>query len=531
MSSEEIKENSSELKSEYKSRSDRIAKWFKDPYFVTLVAILVAAFTIRIYFMILTKNQAVWWDEGEYMLRVKHLVLGTPQSGFFVGRELFTPYFWATIYYFFKNEIAIRFVQVIISVITVSCTYFLGKEMYDKKIGLFAAAFMTFSWLHLFFTARLLTYLYAPLFYTLAIALFWKGYHSESKTKQKYLTLSFITITVGLGIYFTITLAAVTILLYLLFTEKLNFLKDKTLWKSFFISLPFLLLSFIPSYMVQGSFVPRLSQAATIVSTEVGAGLRSIVLYAEMMPRLMLLIWLIILIASLIVFVRMFLYFDFVIKKKENITEFRKDFYLFVAMLIPYAFYTWVAANAGGPSGATYDAYIMVLFPIMFVFMSRFLIMLSSFLGKFVKDKRLVLALLVIIFIIGAYNQVKFADSSIKGKLDSYYNFKPAGEWIKQNTAPTDKIYSAAVPELTYYSEREIISHGYTPNQTSFIDMINTVRPKYLVLTLWERSPDFIYNLPTSNALNMSVAQAFFINDGSGKQQPDVIIYEIKYSD
>ena len=90
-------------KKEIAERTAKIKGWFKDPYVIGFIAIIVVAFIIRMYYFFQTLDQAVWWDEGEYMLRVKHLVLNTPQSGFFQGRELFTPYFWALIYYLFNS--------------------------------------------------------------------------------------------------------------------------------------------------------------------------------------------------------------------------------------------------------------------------------------------------------------------------------------------------------------------------------------------------------------------------------------------
>jgi 4-amino-4-deoxy-L-arabinose transferase-like glycosyltransferase len=519
-------------KKEVAKRKEKIIGWLKDPYFLGLLGILLLAFIIRIYYFTKTLDQAVWWDEGEYMLRVKHLVLNTPQSGFFEGRELFTPYFWALIYYLFNSETAIRFVQVIISTLTVWATYYLGKEVYDKKIGLLASAFMTFFWLHLFFTDRLLTYLYAPLFYTLALGLFWAGYNKNYEKKDKYLLLFFVTVMLGVGIYYSIAFSALTVIIYLLFTERLNFVKNKRLWKGLLIALPLLLLSFIPSYIVQGSIIPRLSQVGEIESTQTGAGLAGLFTYVDMMPRLMLSVYLGILVISLYLFVRLILFFDIEIIKAKDMNDSKRDLFVFIGALVPFALYTWLSMTAGGDAGASYDAWIMPVFPALFCFMSRAVFDFTEFIKSFLKSdglKKMAIIIVALIVIWGFYQHYVFAGDTIENKIPSYYNLKPAGEWLKENTAKEDKIYSAAVPELTYYSEREIMNTENLKEgtQEAFIELLKENNINYMVLTLWERSPDLVYSLPQSGKLNMTITQVYFLD--KQMTNPDVIIYKINW--
>ena len=517
----------------------KIENWFKNPYNLALLGILVLAFAIRLYFFFVTKNQAVWWDEGEYMLRVNHLVFGSPQSGFFIGRELFTPYFWALVFLIFKSELAIRFVQVIISMFTVFSTYYLGKEVYDKKTGLLAALMISTFWLHLFFTARLLTYLYAPLFYTLVLALFWKGRYSDSPHKEKYLFLSFTTITIGLGIYYSVAFAAVALLIFLFLTEQFKFLVDKKLWKVFLLSLPFLLLSFIPSYLVQGHIIPRLGQIETISANEFGAGLAGLFTYTRMMPTLLLSVYLVILVASLFMLLRLGLYFDFIIKQKEGSATFNKDLYIFLGAFIPLGIYTWLSMVAGGAAGASYDAWILPVFPALFCFMSNFMFFTGDYLSGFVKSKKIVYALIIALVLFGSYSQLGFARANINGKVDSFYNLKPAGAWLLENSQPEDIVLSSAVPELTYYSQREIMS--FDTNQSKAVknmeelsEAVNRIRPAYFAWTLWERSPDWlnaeIHANPTNpqNILNLTLVQVFYM-DQNGQKVPDVLIYKINY--
>ncbi len=519
---------------------ERTINWLKNPYNLLLLAIIIFAIGVRLYFFFKTMNQAVWWDEGEYMLRVKHLVLDTPQSGFFVGREVFTPYFWALIYSIFKSEVAIRFTQVIFSSLAVLATYYLGKEVYDKKVGILSALFMSTFWLHLFFTTRLLTYLYAPLFYTLALALFWKARYTDTSKSNLYYFLSFLTIIIGLGVYYSIAFAAIVLFIFLVITEQYKFILDKKLWKPFLLSTPFLLLSFISSYLVQGSIIPRLSQISTSRVKETGAEFMvGLFIYVKMMPRLMLFLYLILMILSFFLLLRLIFYFDFVVKNRENVLEFKKDFYIFLAAFVPFAIFTWFSTQTGGPAGASYDAWILPVFPPLFCFMSRFLVYVGNKFKPIIKNKHLIFSLLVFVILMGAFAHLSFANASITAKADSFYNLKPAGEWIKENTMKGDVIIAGPVPELTYYTEREVISiddgikeGGHYIDGKVSVDLlqetINERRPPYLVLTLWEGGKQWLTEIPNSaERLNLSIAQIYFLDEA--KTQPDVIIYKITY--
>ena len=515
-------------------RISKYLNWFKNPYNFWLSVILIVAFAVRFYSFWITKNQGVWWDEGEYLLRMRHIVLGTPESGFSKARELFTPYFWGMIYYFFKSEIAIRFVQVLISTLTVFVTYFFAKETYGKKVGLISSVLMSFFWLHLFFTTRLLTYLYAPLFYTLALALFIKGHYSEdNKIRMKYLLWSFIIIVLGLGVYYSIGFAALTIGIYLLLTKRFRIFKDKILIKAALFSLPLLLVSFIPSYFIQGHIIPRLNQVAGITQSQTGAGLAGLFTYVKLMPNLLLGAYLIILFISLIYLFRTILTLDIVFKEDKDSPS-HKDLFVLISALVPFALYTWLSMVAGGGAGASYDAWILPVFPALFAFMARSINGINDYTREKIKDsfvKNIITIILLAIILFGAYNQYNYAKNAIIGKSDSYFNLRPAGEWIKENSQKDDVIISTAVPEMTYYTEREVITYTFNwgnGTKMEFLDLVKERKPKYLVLTVWEKSPDWAYELPGTKDLNLTLANTYSIIY-QGKKQPDVAIYTINY--
>ncbi len=44
------------------------------------VALLLVVGASRIYLVAVTADQPIWWDEAEYLVRAKHIALGSPES-------------------------------------------------------------------------------------------------------------------------------------------------------------------------------------------------------------------------------------------------------------------------------------------------------------------------------------------------------------------------------------------------------------------------------------------------------------------
>jgi hypothetical protein len=92
---------------------------------------------------------------------------------------------------------------------------------------------------------------------------------------------------------------------------------------------------------------------------------------------------------------------------------------------------------------------------------------------------------LIVIFL---YSSLPMADGIIKSKTSGYADLREAGVWLEANTDEGDKILSAAIPELTYYSQREII--GWADNRSGSLERVDDA--KFIVLTAWERHPEHV---------------------------------------
>src|SRR3989344_5842992 len=55
-----------------------VERWLRDKENRGIIAIMILAIVVRIYFFIQTSGQAMWWDEAEYMASAKHWAFGVP---------------------------------------------------------------------------------------------------------------------------------------------------------------------------------------------------------------------------------------------------------------------------------------------------------------------------------------------------------------------------------------------------------------------------------------------------------------------
>src|SRR3989338_10903558 len=158
------------------SFTEKAKEWFKDRYNLLFVAILLFAFILRIkYFDI--NALSLWWDEATYLASGRYWAFGETLWAVEAARP---PFFMLLIALFFKlgfSELFVRFFTVVVpSLFIVLFTYLLGKEFYDKRVGLIAALIASVSWMFLVNIARVHTDLLAGALGLAAVYYFWKGY-------------------------------------------------------------------------------------------------------------------------------------------------------------------------------------------------------------------------------------------------------------------------------------------------------------------------------------------------------------------
>ena len=493
---------------------EKIISFLEDKDNLILFGVLFFAFFIRLYYFWITKTQPLWWDEAEYMLRAKAFVFDTPITGWAIQREIVVPLIWSVIYLITKSEFWIRFLQVIISLSTIFLTYLLGKEMFDKKIGIIAALIMAANGIHLFFTMRLLTYLWAPLFFLLTFYFFWKGY--IKKEKRIYIYITPLVAAFGISIYGSLAFGVLTIFIFFIITEQHKFLLKKDIWIMAIIGSIALIPQFIYSKITYGSAISRWSSLQSSPSTRQYDLIFS---YFKMFPHLFGKIFtLLIALGSVYVLYNLILSFDFILKNKSK--NLKAYLLVFLWSFIVLTFYTYVAIYRGG---TVYDAFVMSAFPALAIFGAHG----ASLIYKSrILNYKLSIFILIIILLLGGFYQISYANKLIINKINSFDTLKDAGLWLKQNSNPDDKILTQAVPAITCYSERiSIFSPSLEDELQTIVNQNNT---KFFVLSAWQMDESQLWylNYSQKNPDKFIPLIAFPINS----QQPTTIIYLINSS-
>ena len=112
-----------------------------------VTVLMIIGFFYRLYGLV--ANHSFWTDEEHVAIFARAILeRGKPIliNGYSTGVYQWLQYWLSAISarIFGLNEFAIRFPSVIFGVLTIWAIYFLGKELFNKKIGLIAAFFITF---------------------------------------------------------------------------------------------------------------------------------------------------------------------------------------------------------------------------------------------------------------------------------------------------------------------------------------------------------------------------------------------------
>lgn len=494
---------------------NKIKEWLKNPYNLALLGIL--AFSFFIILKYLTVNSALWWDEATYLDGGKYWGLGHP---FWQVEQARPPLFMLLIAFFFKiglNETGVRFMVLLVpTVLVVFMTYLLGKEFYNKKVGLIASFVMSICWVLLYNTTRVHTDSLALLFTLLSVYFFWIGYVKPEKKNTLYIYLSGLFLGLGFLTRLQVLLVIPIFLLFLLITEKLNFLKSKAIW----LSVLFGFITILP-YMVwgkfhYGKFLPWFSQYFAGASRSVSNApiAWDILSYIPSFTQWILFIFFIV---GLITFLDLILGFDLILKNKEH--KLKPDLFVVINIILVLFFFMFFTREGSEPR------WLLPIAPFLFFIVAKGIMYVYDILKKYNKTVSLILVFAVLSY--GAYAHLTYNKNMIDLKKDTYIMEKPAGEWLKQNTNENDVIIAGnEQAPLTYFSEREVI--GFGRNETITWENIANKHPKYLVLTTYYPSQEWVFSFPQRYPDRFKLIGAFY-HDPETRTQLAVIIYEVIY--
>lgn len=491
-------------------RKEKVILWLKNPYNATLVGVLVLALIIRIYYFGITSGQAVWWDEAEYMN------MGRAWAGalnydytFFPVRPVMLSLIISVLWRIGSGELLTRLFLFGLSMVSVYATYLVGKEMYNRKMGLIIAFFMSIFYLHIFQTYRVMVDIASLTFFLFSVYFFYR-YINTNNNKMLYLC----ALMVGIGTLFRITTSVFLFVLfiYLLITEKLNFLKKKEYWIALLIFFLVLAPYFLWGYYEFGGFV--ITQAGAWNKQEVGFisnGIGNIQSYFGIFKGDLTLPIYIFFYLGILSMYKLVLGFDLLIKGKDP--KLKKDLFLLLWFLLPMLFASFSMA------GGFYDArYMINSFPAMFLIAGGFIFGVYDF----IKSKHKVFAIILIVVLLSyiGYLQYQRTDATIRNSVGSYELIKESGIWMKENSEPTDIIMTASAPQIEFYSERRVI--WPTAKREKFDEDVKIPGIRYFMLSVFEQDSEWAYAYPDKHGF--SVAHSFM----SANDQPLMIIYNFE---
>ena len=488
-------------------RLERIKKWFKNPYNLGFFAIIVLAIIIRLYYFNLTSGQPLWWDEGEFISMAKNMAFGIEHT-FDPVRPILFSFITSIFLRISAGEVLPRFLILIFSIFSVIGVYYLGKEVYNKKVGLIASFLMSIFSLNLFFSYRIMMEIPSLAFFTFSMFLFYKYFKSKS---NKALYWAVFLLAIGTMFKQNTAFILLGILIYLLITEKFNFIKRKEIWIAGIIFILTLSPYIIWGYMQFGGFIFTQAASVTAPDSYILNSLGVFKNYLKMLPGNLSWIFLTAFILGLISMYKLILGLDVLLKNKNK--SLNKDFYIFILFFIPLILVSiFIAHNE--------NRYILNSFPAIFIISSMFIIKTYNFIKK--KNKFIAIIFIIGLVIFAGYSQLKDTNLIIKNKINSYQEIKDAGLWLKENTLESEIIATQSLFQIKAYSER-----GTTPfggDREKFEEKLESnPNIKYYLVSIIQKSPDWTYSYPEEKGLE--VIQAYFAD--YEQTQPTLVIYKI----
>jgi len=472
----------------------KLLRWFDNRDNLLLFLVLLIALAVRIYFFNLTLNQPVWWDEGEYG-SMANAIAHNLDYNFLIVRPILFPFLMGLLFKLHYSELLPRLMIFAFSIGSVYGIYLLGKEFYNKKVGLIASFLFSFSYLVLFYTFRLLVEV-PSLFFFIYSGLFIVKYLKNSKSKHIYIAAALA----GVGTMFKLPTASVLLAtaIYLLITEKVYFLKKKELWVAlliYFIALsPYIIWGFFEfhDFVITGAAgwnAPTGSRFENFFDNLFGTGGELMGSYFSMLKSIYSIPVLLFLLIGFLLMYPTFLKFDLILKNKKN--PFYRDLFLILMFLTPI-FLAAFAVNYAD------DRLIIDSIAPGFLIASFGIFSIYSYLSKM--NKNISYVFLLITLLVCVYLVAITSNNIIIAKKTSFEDFKIMGEWLRDNTQENEIIVGAGWPMIQFYSQRETIGPPQTKEE--FLELKNkTPEMKYFVLSAYQKTPEWSYAYPIENNL------------------------------
>jgi len=225
-------------------------------FLIALAAFTIVAFFYRLYGLI--ANYSFWTDEEHVAIfarnileKGKPVLLNNYSTGFYQWLQYWLAAFSARI--FGLNEFAIRFPSIVFGVLTIWAVYFLGKELFNKRVALLASFFITFLKIEILWSRQARPYQALQFFFILGAYFLYKIVKAKKINRNYFLGFLICGILAslmhGLGIFLFVGG------LFYLLIMKLSWLKERC-----FLGLLAILALTISSYFLKDKIVSTLDK-------------------------------------------------------------------------------------------------------------------------------------------------------------------------------------------------------------------------------------------------------------------------------
>lgn len=488
----------------------QVFSWIKKPHNLTLLAVLLFAFVIRMYYFIKVGAQPLWWDEACYGGLAKNFISHMWDKTIFIESEMLIrpflfPFIWSLLLRINIPEMGIRFIlEFIPSILSVFFVYLVGKEVFGKRVGIISAFIFSVLWIHLFYTIRLLTNVPALVFLFASIYLFIKSTKQEFNFKLFSVSLILLSISTLIrypnGIIFFIYL-------FMLILNRQFFIKKLKFWYSGLIGVFPMLLFFLYNFITQGNIFPALLGGKYVGAKEIIVKPFAFNLLNYIPVYLKTVFFIFFILGIVIILFELLVGYNLIFNNK------RLRNYLFILLILITVYSFFIFYMKGAEDRWLFATSLPLCCIAGFGFNLSY-----QFIKKY--NKHIAIFALTVFLFMGAYSQIKFADNLIENKQVSYLQIRQGFEWMKDNI-PEDSVIlgNAIYPYAAYYSERKFLvmpanySNGVQDNEADYlVDHTFVPRPDYMDQYLNENKDKWI------------PINAFFFD--SGKKQPALIIYQ-----
>jgi 4-amino-4-deoxy-L-arabinose transferase-like glycosyltransferase len=489
------------------------AAWRPGPDAV-VVALLLFAVGLRLHYFVLTKDQPLWWDEAEYMLKAKALVFGTPETGWWQARPILLSFFAAGLMYVGLGETAIRLVWLLLSAGTLALIYGIAATLFDRWIGVLAVALAVVSYIDVFYAMRLLVDGPQVFFATLAAWLLASALHGGGR----YAAWGVVpALAVGTALRFTAAIFAPIAAAFLFAVKGRAALRERAWWIS--LGLGALLVSPMLVYFQRlygNPFRPFFSHMvlrgplATTASTTRPAEvfLEYVRYFPEYTTPLVTALFTVGFVLAAVRLARG-------LRRLREDRLVQGDLLLLLWIVVPFAFFGFFV-------NTFQDRFLIIIFPAVFLVTGAALRTAYGLVRR--RSPAAGIAGVAAIVLLSGAEMAWHTDAVVREKIASYRGVADAGLWLRRNTPAGAVVLSASVTQNTYYAERP--TYDIAGSEAELVAQIRDRAATHMVLSVWERSAEWVYAWPAKNPDKVSVAAAFYLDET--RRQPSAVVYAFK---